>query len=66
MANSTVAKTSLAISTIADYQSENVPALYAEMPDRFDVEFAPSFPLSIGNALSVRAKRFHCGLPKSE
>lgn len=50
----------------AGYQSENAPALCAEMPDSFQVEFAPSFPLSIGNALSVRAKRFHAGLPKSE
>ena len=36
------------------------------MPDSFQVEFAPSFPLSIWNALSVRAKRFHAGLPKTE
>jgi len=50
----------------ADYQSENAPALCAEMPDSFQVEFAPSFPLSIWNALSVRAKRFHAGLPKTE
>jgi hypothetical protein len=39
----------------AGYQSENAPALCAEMPDNFQVEFAPSFPLSIGSALSVKA-----------
>ncbi len=50
----------------ADYQSENAPALCAEMPDGFRVDFAPFFPLSIGNALSVRARRFHAGSPRSE
>jgi len=50
----------------AGYQSENAPALRAEMPDSFQVEFAPSFPLSIGNALSVKARRTHAGFSKTE
>jgi hypothetical protein len=50
----------------ADYCSENAPALHAEMPDSFEVKFAPTFPLSIGNALSVRARRSHAGSPKND
>jgi hypothetical protein len=50
----------------AGYQSENAPALCAEMPDSFQVDFAPAFPLSIGSALSVKAKRTHAGSPKNE
>jgi len=48
------------------YQSENVTALCAEMPNSFRVDFAPSFPLSIGSALSVKARRTHAGSPKNE
>jgi hypothetical protein len=50
----------------AAHQSENAPALSAEMPDRFQVEFAPAFPLSIGNALSVNARRTHAGGRKTD
>ncbi len=45
---------------------ENAPALHMDMPDDFRVEFAPSFPLSIGNALSVRAVRTHGGGRKND
>lgn len=45
----------------AEFRSENAPALWVEMPNSFQVEFAPSIPLSIGSALSVRAKRTHDG-----
>lgn len=50
----------------AAHKSENVPALIVEMPDDFQVELAPSFPLSIGSALSVRINRLHAGYPKNE
>lgn len=50
----------------AGYQSENAPALSAVMPDRFHVEFAPAFPLSISNALSVNARRTHAGCRKTD
>ncbi len=50
----------------AAHQSESAPALIAEMPDDFQVEFVPSFPLSIGSALSVRINRLHAGYPKNE
>jgi hypothetical protein len=50
----------------AAHQSENAPVLIAEMPDDFQAEFAPSFPLSIGSALSVRINRLHAGYPKNE
>jgi hypothetical protein len=50
----------------AAHQDENAPALIAEMPDDFQVGFAPSFPLSIGSALSVRINRLHAGYPKNE
>jgi hypothetical protein len=47
--------------------SEAVPALHVEMPDSFQVDFAPSYPLSTpGNALSVRAVRTHHGARKSD
>jgi hypothetical protein len=50
----------------AGRQSENAPALIAEMPDSFRVELAPSYPLSIGSALSVRAVRTHGGGRKND
>ena len=50
----------------AAHLSENAPVLIAEMPDDFQAEFAPSFPLSIGSALSVRINRLHAGYPKNE
>jgi hypothetical protein len=46
---------------MASHQSEDVPVLIAEMPDSFLVEFAPTFPLSIKYATSVRAVRTHDG-----
>jgi hypothetical protein len=50
----------------AGYQSENAPVLCAKMPDSFQADFAPSFPLSIGSALSVRAMRTHAGGRKTD
>jgi hypothetical protein len=45
---------------------ENAPALHVDLPDDFRVEFAPSFPLSIGSALSVSAVRTHAGGRKTD
>lgn len=45
---------------------ENAPALHVSLADDFRVEFAPSHPLSIGNALSVRAVRTHGGGRKTD
>jgi hypothetical protein len=45
---------------------ENAPALHVALPNDFRVEFAPSFPLSSGNALSVRAVRTRAGGRKTD
>ena len=45
---------------------EDDPALRVDMPDDFQVEFAPSYPLSFPSDLSVRAKRTHRGLRKRD
>jgi len=47
-------------------QSENAPSLHVKMPNGFQVDFAPVNPLSIGNALSVRAIRTTGGHRKSD
>jgi hypothetical protein len=41
------------------------PALRAEMPNDFWVDFDPSYSSNFGNALAVRAIRIYCGLRKS-
>jgi hypothetical protein len=52
---------------VAEPVSEAVPALRVEMPDSFQVDFAPSYPLGTpGNALSVEARRTHHGARKSD
>jgi hypothetical protein len=51
---------------VAVPRSEGVPTLLAEMPDSFEVEFAPPYPLSIGNVLLLRAKRIHYRSPKTD
>ncbi len=51
---------------VASPQSEGVPALHVEMPGGFQVDFAPSHPLSVGNALSVRATRGLSGSRKTD
>jgi hypothetical protein len=61
-----VSRQSLPSQMVATPSSENVQALWVRLPDEFQVEFAPSHPLSIGNALSVRAVRTHAGLRKSD
>jgi hypothetical protein len=43
---------------------EGVPALLAKMPNDFEVEFAPTDALGIGNVINVRATRRHRGLVK--
>ena len=45
---------------------EDVPALCVDMPDNFQVEFAPSYPLSLPSDLLVRAKRTHGRLRESD
>jgi hypothetical protein len=52
--------------TVADPRFEDVPALRVDMPDDFRVEFVPSYPLSFPSDLSMRAKRIHGGLRKSD
>ncbi len=47
-------------------RAEDIPTLRVEMPDSFEVEFSPSFPLSIGNVLTVQAKRNHSGYRKTD
>ncbi len=51
---------------VAVPRSEGVPTLVVEMPDSFQVEFASPYPLSIGNTLSVQAKRSHYGSRKTD
>lgn len=42
---------------VAGPRTEDAPGLRAQMPNGLQVEFAPSNALSIGNALSVNARR---------
>ena len=42
---------------VASPRSEDVPALHVEMRGGFQVDFAPTHPLSVGNALAVQAAR---------
>jgi len=65
-ASRTVLSVSVPVAMVSAPRSEDAPALVAEMPGNFRVDFAPSFPLSIGNALSVRAVRTHAGLRKND
>src|SRR5271168_3570238 len=48
---------SLPDAMVASPRSEEVPALHVEMPGGFKVDFAPSRPLTVGNALAVQAVR---------
>lgn len=57
---------SLPSAVVATPRSEDAPALGVEMPGGFQVDFAPAHPLSIGNALSVRARRTHRGGRKND
>jgi len=45
---------------------EDDPALLVNMPNNFQIEFAPIYPLRFPSDLSVRAKRIHGGLRKSD
>lgn len=51
---------------MAGPRGADVPALRVEMPDSFQVDFAPPYPLSTGSALSVQATSTHCGLRKTD
>jgi hypothetical protein len=51
---------------VAAPRSELVPALRLKMPDNFTVELIPANPLSLGNALGVRAVRTHRGGRKTD
>lgn len=44
---------------VASPRTETTPSLVVEMPGNFGVDFVPAFPLTIGNALAVRAQRTH-------
>lgn len=44
---------------VASPRTETTPSLVVEMPGSFRVDFAPTHPLTIGNALAVRALRTH-------
>lgn len=50
----------------AERQTQNAPTLHAEMTSSFDVQFIPTYPLSIGNALGVRAVRTYNGGRKND
>lgn len=48
-------------------RTEAVNALLVEMPDSFQVELIPAYPLSVpGNVVSVNAKRTHAGGRKTD
>jgi hypothetical protein len=57
---------SLPAAMIAEPRGEDVPTVRVTMPNAFEVELCPTFPLSAGNALSVRAKRIYRGQPKND
>jgi hypothetical protein len=57
---------SFPVAMVAAPRGEDVPTLRVAMPNGFEVEFCPTFPLSLGNALSVRAKRIYRGQPKND
>ena len=65
-ADSVIVPVSHMIATVLDPRSEDVPALRVKMPNGFRVEFAPSGPLSTPYVLSVRVRRAHHGVPKSD
>jgi len=50
---------------VATLHRENVPGLCVQMPDDFRVDFAPFYPLSMGSALTVQARRTQSGRGKS-
>ena len=50
----------------AEPRGEDVPTVRVTMPNGFEVEICPTQPLSLGNALSARAKRTYRGQPKSD
>lgn len=52
--------------SIAERQTQNTPTLHAEMTSSFEVQFTPTYPLSIGNALGVRAVRTYNGGRKND
>jgi hypothetical protein len=62
----TNAERSIPAAMTADPKGESVPALFLRMPDEFLVEFAPRYPLSLGNNLSVQATRTQGGVRKSD
>lgn len=66
--HATIMRTSVSFpcTAVAAPSVEDDPALRVEMPDDFQVEFAPSYPLSFPSTLSVRAKRTHARLRKSD
>jgi hypothetical protein len=51
---------------VATPRSEEVPALNVEMQGEFRLEFAPRYPLSIGNAVSVHVSRSHPGVVEDD
>jgi hypothetical protein len=46
---------------VAEPHGEDVPTVPVTMPNGFEVEICPTQPLSLGNALSARAKRIYRG-----
>jgi hypothetical protein len=50
---------------VATPHREDVPSLCVQMPDDFQVNFTPFYPLSIGHALTVQARRTQSGSGKS-
>jgi hypothetical protein len=57
---------SLPSAMVAAPRTEDAPTLHVKMPNRFEVEFTPTHPLNVGNALSVQARRTISGARKSD
>jgi hypothetical protein len=51
---------------VATPRTEDAPALRIAMPDGFQLDFAPSNPLSLGSTLSVTATRTNNGRRKND
>lgn len=65
-ASRAVSSLSLPSAMVATPRTEDAPTLHVKMPNGFEVEFAPTHPLSIGTALSIQARRTISGSRKSD
>ncbi len=65
-ASRSVSSLSIPSAMTATSRTEDAPTLHVNTPNGFQVDFSPSNPLSIGNALSVKATRTLRGSRKSD